>query len=135
MPEEIDIRLHNEWNFNFDILDQDLDQDFWDVERKQCCYCKVHVDKAYSYIIDCLKKANLLDENYKQICCYCKVLEIFGLLDLYKNMGTLIYDEEDDILILEFVFSELTGGTANNKQVFYHVLYFNIHDYSKVKWG
>ena len=71
MIEEIDISLHDKWNFNFDILDKDLDHDLWDIERKQCCYCEVHVDKAYSYIIDCLKEAGLLPDDYKKLCCFC----------------------------------------------------------------
>lgn len=132
--EEIDINLYNEWNFSFDILDIDLELEFWDIERKGCHYCRVYIDKAYSYIIDCLKEANLLDKNYKQVCCYCKVLENFGLLDLHKNMSTFTYNKENDILITEFCFSEIISDTGNNESVIWHRLYFNIYDYSKVKW-
>lgn len=131
--EEIDINVFNEWNFHFDVRDRD----FWEIEHKRCHYCKVYIDRAYSYIIECLKEANLLDENYEQVCCYCKVLKEYGLLDLYKDMSTFLYDKENDVLIIEFSFRERINSIRleNSKSIIWHRLYFKIHDYSKVKWG
>lgn len=36
-----------------------------------CSICEQYVSPSYVYIINYLKKAGLLDKNYKYICCGC----------------------------------------------------------------
>ena len=84
-----------------------------------CGYCKIiNLDRVYSYIIDMLKEADLLDEDYKEICCYCDLLRKFGLEDLRNHLNNITYIESTDILFLNF----------NKQQSFFPV---RIHNYSK----
>jgi len=135
MSEKITIALFNQWNFFFDINNADF-YDINHLEREQCYHCGHYLDKVYSYIINCLKEANFLDKNYKEVCCQCKVLENFGLLDLNSNMSHFLYNIENDILIIEFSFPQNINDIklGDDELLIWHRIYFSIHDYSKVKW-
>jgi len=41
-----------------------------------CEICRnYNLDKVYVYIIECLREANLLPEDYKKICCSCFIIK------------------------------------------------------------
>lgn len=119
--EKISIYLSNNWNYDFHTDSKEIKES----EPKVCYYCGIYLDKTYSYIIDQLKKGNLLDKKYKLICCYCKVLEKFGLLDLRNKLDRIFYSEAYDILNLEFVLKRYMEKLG--------ILYIRIHDYSKIR--
>lgn len=131
---EIEINLQDQWNFEFSTFDGEV----LCTERGNCYYCNCYLHSAYTYIIERLKEADLLDKDYKLICCYCKILENFGLLDLRDNVSGFRYDSDTDILSITFSFLEITKiepkARFSNSIGKWHYFYFYIHDYSKVKW-
>ena len=86
---------------------------------KRCPHCRaMFLDPVYCYIIDMLKEANLLDENFEEICCTCAVLRYFGLLDKVSELTEFQYDKEEDILFI--LFGE-------------KITQIRIHDFSKIE--
>ena len=120
-----EIKMENEDHWNFSLYADDYE--IWDRSLQQCEHCGMNLQKPYSYIIDCLDEAGLLPEDYKQICCYCYVLQKFGLLELNHDLISLIYIESLDILKIYFSF-EIEDGVYDSKDKFC----FRIHDYSKL---
>lgn len=120
---EIGINVRYHWSFNFDWGDRGV------IRRsfQHCYYCLNPLDKVYSYIINTLKDGGLLDKDYRQICCYCKVLKKFGLIDIRKYLSSFYYDEPNDILIITFRSDQTEEGKLTPKY------YVNIHDFSKIK--
>lgn len=44
-----------------------------------CEICGSYLNKVYIYIINCLKDAGLLPENFMKLCCFCYIIkEYFG---------------------------------------------------------
>ena len=86
----------------------------------------MRVDRRYSYIIDSLKEAGYLDEDYKEICCYCKVLEKFGLLDIREDLHGFCYQEDSDVLLLDLCVPETVGG-----EIKWFDVEIAIHEFSK----
>ncbi len=124
----IEIEKNDHWCYNF-YLDK-ADPDIWKSAQKCCNYCGGEINKVYSYIINNLREANLLVEDYKLICCYCQVLQKFGLLELKEYLSMITYSEPKDILAISFLSTKkeilkdpgwLTG-----------YVFFFIHDYSKI---
>lgn len=118
----INIRQDDQWNFNF----ESPYTGYWILPRHHCHYCGIGVDRTYSYIIDSLKEAGYLDEDYKEICCYCKVLEKFGLLDFKKDLNGFCYKEDLDILLVDLCLSKTVNG-----EIEWHNLDIAIHEFSK----
>lgn len=130
---EISIRQDSYWNFRFKTnYDRELLWDISNVEVHYCDYCKcVRLDKAYIYIINSLKEAGLLDNNYRLICCYCKILKEFGLLHIRKDLQLLRYIKEEDIMFICFSFYLKYMDKSENcsrERINYDV---RIYDYSK----
>ena len=94
----IRINLKNMWSYEFDTDDYEmLVQD-----TRRCSYCEdVWFDTVYCYIIDCLKEAGLLHEDFEEICCCCLVLKRFGLMDLRRKLIGFTYIEKEDYLLIE----------------------------------
>ena len=122
----INIRQDDQWNFNFDSPYTG----YWLLPRHHCHYCGIGINRTYSYIIDSLKEAGYLDEDYKEICCYCKVLEKFGLLHVRDDLQRLFYIKEKDIMVVYFSFDNMYNSESKNYVVRtdYDV---RIHNYSK----
>ena len=118
----INIRQDDQWNFNFDSPYTG----YWLLPRHHCHYCGIGINRTYSYIIDSLKEAGYLDEDYKEICCYCKVLEKFGLLDFKKDLNGFCYKEDLDILLLDLCLPKIVG-----EEVEWCNVDIAIHEFSK----
>jgi len=105
------------WNFHFKEDDE--------IKHYQshhiCGYCSATVDPTYCYIIDCLKEAGLIPQDYKYMCCYCRVLKEIGILEWRCNLNRFIYNPLDDVLTMLF--------SKRNED---SVLYFKIHEFSKL---
>ena len=121
--EIIKIKIKDHWSFSFGIGDEDIL-----CERNlRCTYClNVALDQAYSYIIERLDEAGLLPDDFKPACCYCYVLERFGLLDLGKKLRGFVYSKEYDILYVLLSFNKIEKNymSAVDSEI-------RIHDYSK----
>ncbi len=87
--------------------------------RGKCSYCNEELDSVYSYIIRNLRKAGLLPNDYKSICCYCQTLLKVGLISFANYSNRISYNIVIDVLTIE----------VNIEQ---HTFYFRIHDASKV---
>lgn len=85
---------------------------------------------TYCYIINNLKKAGLLDKNYKEICCVCLILKRFGLLYLRDKLLSFNYEEENDCFGMGFHYNRKVndlfweGGVMNIK----------VYDWSKIEF-
>jgi len=120
---DIGIGSADYWIFNFSTCDVEIQ----DTKQQYCSYCDTRVHRAYSFIIESLKEAKLLPDDYKQMCCYCAVLQEFGLMDLRKDLCNFFYDNNIDILKIYFAFE------ANKNEIDWDNRYcFTIHDFSKV---
>jgi len=129
---KIDIEVYDEWNFKF--TGEKHGKSVNSIEYQVCGYCKfTPLDKTYLYIINSLKEAGLLNESYKPICCYCKVLNRFGLSDLRNELNNLSYYILDDILCIRFS-SYAVGKNNYNRSIKWENVDVRIHDWSKVKW-
>lgn len=117
----IRIKKEDNWCYRFDS-----NAPFYTLNTRtaRCSYCGLYLDFVYISIIDDLKEAKLLPEDYKLICCYCDVLVKFGLIELRKDLTSFFYDHKDDILGISFIFS--SGFNTR------HRVYFYIHDFKKV---
>ena len=116
------------WCYNF--FTSKSDPDIWNAPQRNCSCCNVHLSVVYSYIIDNLKEAKLLPEDYKEICCYCHTLQKFGLIGLKDYLSAIIYSISTDILTISFfTTSSIVDGIKERikKQVNFYV-----HDYSKI---
>lgn len=130
MSEEIFIKFNDQWQFNFNF-DIDYDGEVLHTKRNKCCYCSGYLDNVYSYIINCLEKAGILHKSYEPICCYCKVLKEWDLLELRENLCCIQYFRSFDILNIHFNILTLH---RDNKGFAERVNFdVNIHNYSKVK--
>lgn len=119
---KIDIQKIDHWLYNF-FTDR-IDEEIYNTGKELCYYCgEAGIDKIYSYIINCLKEAKLLSQDYKVICCYCKILQKFGLIELSKNLTGFFYHRYIDVLSVNFGFNK---NTINEE-----CLTINVHDYSK----
>lgn len=70
------------------------------------CRCEIchetSINSGYIKIIEELKQNNLLDKNYKNICCYCYLTKKFIGYN-YHSCGGLIYPSSiDNMNIIEF---------------------------------
>jgi len=120
---KITIEKSDQWMYNFYV--DENDREIWDSPEKFCDYCQMDLNNVYSYIINCLKEAKLLPEDYKLICCYCEVLKEFGLLGLEKGLNQLFYNEKNDVFIISFSFKD----NDSNEEI----VHFHIHDFSKLR--
>ena len=116
------IWLNHAWWFKF-LSD---DEEAYNYHAKQCSYCIMWLDPVYCYIIDMLKEANLLDGNYKEICCSCVVLRYFGLLDRTDDLKDFEYDKINDSLLIEL----FTKYRDSNGRI---TIQIRIHDFSKIE--
>ncbi len=79
-------------------------------ECLRCEICNELVECGYCYIIRTLSKHNLLPQNHKIICCFCDVLQKYGLIDLRENLykisysGSLYYPNGFDFISIIFKF-------------------------------
>ena len=105
-----------------------FDANFFIIGNETCEICHYYIlDHIYSYIIDCLKEANLLPSGFKKRCCICynikngmggnyhkgcikplkygKSFEYLGVYikcgDCDKTVGKIIENENKDGLISE----------------------------------
>ena len=124
MGKEITIKEQDQWNFNFYCDDNVI----WNRPSQNCDYCCCALQKGYSFIIECLKEAGLLPDDYIPICCYCYVLQRTGLLHLRKDLVGFLYKTELDILRISFDFDSNENRWGPDVRI-----YFYIHDYSKVE--
>ncbi len=111
------------WCYNF--FTSKSDPDIWNTPQRNCSCCNIHLTVVYSYIIDNLKEAKLLPEDYKEICCYCHTLQKFGLIGLKDYSSAISYSISTDILTISFA---LPQKERILKKEF---VYFCFHDYSK----
>ena len=58
------------WSTSF-LHDFTLPSSVWD----GCEVCGSCLNQCYNYIIDCLKEAELLPENFKRMCCTCYTIK------------------------------------------------------------
>ena len=117
------IRSYDQWSFSF----RADDYGGIPVGFQSCDYCRVTaLDRVYVYIINSLKEAGLLDENYKLICCFCAVLKEFGLLDIKDRLNRIIYDDILDTLIIRFMFRDSEIRDSESYVCFY------VHGYLKI---
>lgn len=121
----IKILVRNQWDFNYDIDDRDVLLE----KGLECIYCDSELDSVYSYIINKLDEAGLLPLYYEPVCCYCYVLEKFGLLDFADDLEGFIYDKESDVLKVMLTASIVEKNILLN----FFDLEIRIHEYSK--WG
>lgn len=126
---EIGIQIKDKWNYRFTLpFDRDLFTEISCSEGCLCHYCfSTVLDKVYCYIIDRLKKGGLLDKSYKPICCYCKVLKEFGLMNFRRHLQSFIYSEKDDILVLNLSIC-LESESGEEEWVYREIA---IYDYSR----
>jgi len=128
--QEIKIWLKNKWNFEFDTGNPKIILK----NGRICPYCNnTPLDSTYCYIIDSLKKAGLLDKNYKEICCCCNLLKRFGLLYLRHKLIGFLYSEELDILLIEVLNFPIYFLPSTREEKAQIILRIRIHDFSKVK--
>lgn len=96
------------YGWQYKISSSAVYEDIYSCKTRYCYYCGIGLNKIYSYIIDCLKEAELLIENYEQMCCYCNVLSKVGLIDLRNFLGRVNYIIETDLLVLIFNYTAYT---------------------------
>ena len=120
---KITIEKSDQWMYNF-YTDKN-DGEIWGSPDKFCNYCGMDVNTVYSYIINCLKEAKLLPEDYKLICCYCDTLKEYGLLELESGLNQIFYIKKNDVLSITFRFRD----NDNDEEI----VYFNIHDFAKIR--
>ena len=117
---DIFLTVKSHWIFDFN----DGNNSIFAKKELKCSYCDtIPLDRIYAYIIENLREADLLPEDYKPICCYCYVLEKFGLLDLVENVEFFRYNKAKDIFRIYLSFRDDNGAIKD--------VYFYIHDYSK----
>ena len=118
----IRVKVRNEWNYEFYVdEDETLMHD-----NRLCPYCRsTYLDSVYCYIIDNLKEAGLLHEDFEEICCCCLILQHFGLMDLRDKLIGFVYSEKLDYLLIEFNCWEMAGKES--------ILDIYIRNWSKIK--
>lgn len=127
--QKIRIYLENKWSFCFDLDDQKT----FPISRI-CPYCKkTPLNSAYCHIIDNLKDAGLLDENYKEICCLCLVLKRFGLEYLRHRLTGFLYSKDSDDLLIQFYHKQMPLGIYPKEKDLPTRIRIRIHDFSKVE--
>ncbi len=115
------ITIHKADNWLFDFQIDRRDTEITSTPRESCEYCHcVTLDKVYVYIINCLREAGLLPEDYKLICCYCKVLIEFGLRDLQSHLNSIQYFASINVLRIKFNFFGTESFT------------FDVYDFKKL---
>lgn len=124
MVKRITITNYDCWNTNFHTNDNEIHS----ISPQHCEYCGFAINRGYSFIIDNLKEAGLLVEDYKKICCYCYLLMDYGLMDIRKYLQGVHYNKVSDILHIDFSF-EKDGAVITHDDI----LCFAIHDYKKLK--
>ena len=117
---KIDIVKYDGWCYDF-YMDGN-DASVWNTPRKNCSYCKMVLNKAYCYIIENLREAGLLPDDYKLICCYCKILLKVGLIGLKNSVNNFAYHQTTDELEINFNF----GNKSKTE-----IITFTIHDFHK----
>ncbi len=120
----IEIEKEDYWCYQF--FTYRSDSDIWRSAQKYCSYCGREIVKIYSYIIDNLREANLLPEDYKLICCYCQTLQKCGLMELNKHLNMIDYNTSKDILIISFALP------IKERIMKREYIFFYIHDFSKI---
>jgi len=128
MENQLHVHLHKEWNYKFK-LDVWEDKEVFTGRPLICHCCENVLSLIYSYIINSLKEASLLAEGYEPVCCYCIVLEKYGLLELKDALCGFYYYFKEDVLRIEF--SHVVCDNIGEGRVVYDV---RIHNWSKVKW-
>lgn len=131
---KLNIELQDEWSFKFTV-EEGYDKIIINTTKQIFCgYChRTPLDKTYLYIINQLKKAGYLYESYEPICCYCKVLTKFGLMDLRGNLSNFFYSEFDDILLIKFSYCHPMRKPHFNGESRWDHANVRIHDWSKIK--
>ena len=121
----IKIWVKDGWWFKFHSLEEGV----YMYHTKRCPYCKnMFLDPIYCYIIDSLKKADLLDKNFEEICCSCVILRYFGLIHIVKDLKEFGYEKDNDVLTIEFwIWAE--NWEINEEKV----IEIRIHDWSKIE--
>jgi len=122
--EKLNITSRDHWSYDFGLtIWKDMP-----VVDKRCPYCyEVSLDPIYTYIITQLKKAGLLDKTYKEICCYCAVLQKMGMIQHVHDVEGIYYGEETDILEIEIFMWENVEGFKK-----LHMIPYRVHDWSKI---
>lgn len=127
--QEISIYTRNKWNFKFNIDGQETPP-----TSRTCFYCNsIPLNSTYCYIIDSLKESGFLDENYREICCCCFVLKMFGLEHARNKLIGFLYCEDTDILTIEFYNRRVPYPYFLKEKDLPETITIRIHDFSKVK--
>ena len=116
---KINIEVKNGWNYCFSTSDY---ENF--VRRnKPCPICgSTTLSGIYCYIIDSLKEAGLLHEDFEETCCCCLVLKKFGLTELRDRLKGFYHHTTGDCLVIRFY-----NGIMYDDDV------VRIHDWSKIE--
>lgn len=124
MP-EIEVSIKDCWTYNF-YVDGKSDYPY---SSRICPYCEgTLLSKSYCDIIDNLKEADLLDKDYKEICCACLVLKRFGLLDIRGRLAGIMYNPLDDSMLIEFLVKKVYPRDLKAP----YLICIKIHDWKKI---
>ena len=124
--EKIRIRIKNRWNYSFDTDNVEA----LIHSGRRCPSCEeTWLDPVYCHIVDSLKEAGLLHEDFKEMCCCCLVLKHFGMMDLRKKLLNFHYVREDDYLLADFCSRTKSSDIKRLSYMFQ----IRIHDWSKIE--
>lgn len=65
----------------------------------KCEHCEMALDISYCSIMNLLKEAKLLPEDFKHLCCTCYFFDRVGLLDIESEFDGWMYGVEDSLVL------------------------------------